>query len=48
MEHASANGVMELQQRLNNPDTAAALNRLLDRIESLEQAVTTLTNRVHW
>lgn len=33
----------ELQVRLNQPEMAHALNRLLDRIDSLEQAVTTLT-----
>lgn len=34
-----SNGVASLQARLNEPQTAAALNRLLDRIETLEQTV---------
>ena len=34
-----SNGVATLQARLNEPQTAAALNRLLDRIETLEQTV---------
>jgi uncharacterized protein YjgD (DUF1641 family) len=46
MEHTSANGVIDLQHRINHPDTSAALIRLLDRIESLEQAVTTLAEMV--
>ncbi|MEZ4513400.1 MAG: DUF1641 domain-containing protein [Chloroflexota bacterium] len=34
-----SNGVASLQARLNEPQTAAAINRLLDRIETLEQTV---------
>lgn len=44
MDTARTNGVSTLQARLNEPATAASINRLLDRIEELEQAVTTLTN----
>ena len=40
------NGAAVLQDRLNDPGTTAVLNRLLDRIEALEQAVTTLTDTV--
>ncbi|MEZ4660890.1 MAG: hypothetical protein R2911_25345 [Caldilineaceae bacterium] len=46
METAHTNGVNALQDRLNEPATAASINRLLDRIEELEQAVTTLTSTI--
>lgn len=45
MNGITQNGA-ELQVRLNQPEMAYALNRLLDRIDSLEQAVTTLTATV--
>jgi uncharacterized protein YjgD (DUF1641 family) len=37
--HASPNGTARLEERLNNPDTAQALNRLLDRLDTIEEAV---------
>lgn len=37
--HAPANGTARLEERLNNPDTAQALNRLLDRLDTIEEAV---------
>ncbi len=37
--HASTNGAAHLEERLNNPDTAQALNRLLDRLDTIEEAV---------
>lgn len=40
----SQNGVATLQARLNEPQTAAALNRLLDRIDTLEQTVSRLAD----
>ena len=46
MDTVHTNGVNALQARLNEPATAASINRLLDRIEELEQAVTTLTNTI--
>lgn len=46
MDQATQNGTIDLNARINNPDTAAALNRLLDRIDALEQTVTTLTNTI--
>lgn len=33
------NGAATLEERLNNPDTAQALNRLLDRLDTIEEAV---------
>lgn len=33
------NGVASLQNRLDNPETAQALNRLLDRLDTIEEAV---------
>lgn len=42
MNGIAPNGT-ELQVRLNQPEMALALNRLLDRIDTLEQAVSTLT-----
>lgn len=44
---AGAQGAADaLQQRLNDPDTVAALTRLLDRIDSLEQTVDKLADAV--
>ena len=37
--HAPTNGTARLEDRLNNPDTAQALNRLLDRLDTIEEAV---------
>lgn len=37
--HAPTNGTARLEERLNNPDTAEALNRLLDRLDTIEDAV---------
>lgn len=48
-EHANnihTNGALTVLERVNQPDTAAALNRLLDRIDALEQAVTTLADTI--
>ncbi|MCA9993928.1 MAG: hypothetical protein KDE29_23270, partial [Anaerolineales bacterium] len=42
MENGHIDGTLTLQQRLNDPQTAAALTRLLDRIDTLEQTVNTL------
>jgi uncharacterized protein YjgD (DUF1641 family) len=39
MADSHTNGAATLQERLNDPDTAAALNRLIDRIDTLESAV---------
>jgi uncharacterized protein YjgD (DUF1641 family) len=36
------NGTPSLEKRLHEPDTAAALNRLLDRLDTIERAVDTL------
>lgn len=33
------NGAVSLQNRLDNPETAQALNRLLDRLDTIEEAV---------
>ncbi len=41
---ADANGVDALQVRLNDPGTVDALNRLLDRIDTLEESVDKLSN----
>lgn len=46
MDSNNTNGALAFQERLNDPDTVAALNRLLDRIDALEQAVTVLTETV--
>jgi hypothetical protein len=46
MDSHHANGVLALQERLNDPDTVDTLNRLLDRIGALEQAVTVLAETV--
>ena len=46
MDQTSQNGAVDLNSRINNPETAAALNRLLDRIDALEQAVGSLTDAV--
>lgn len=35
----SSNGTVALEERLNNPDTARALNRLLDRLDTIEATV---------
>lgn len=43
---ADAQSADALQQRLNDPDTVAALTRLLDRIDSIEQTVDQLANAV--
>ena len=42
----SVNGTAVLQQKLNDPNTVAALTRLLDRIDSLEQTVNTLATTI--
>jgi len=36
------NGAVSLEQRLDNPETAQALNRLLDRLDTIEEAVAKL------
>jgi uncharacterized protein YjgD (DUF1641 family) len=38
----SPNGTEELRKRLRDPETARALNRLLDRLDTIEQAIDTL------
>lgn len=43
MEGASPNGTAQFEIRLNNPDTATALNRLLDRMDALENAMQQLS-----
>lgn len=40
------NGTVDLNARINNPDTAAAIDRLLYRIDELEQTVNTITNMI--
>lgn len=35
----STNGTTSLEERLNNPETAEALHRLLDRLDTIEEAV---------
>lgn len=40
--HAPPTGTARLEDRLNNPDTAQALNRLLDRLDTIEEAVAKL------
>ncbi len=37
-EHSS-NGTVRIEERLSQPDTAAALNRLLDRLDTIEEAI---------
>ncbi len=44
---AGAPSADALQQRLNDPDTVAALTRLLDRIDSIEQTVDKLADAVN-
>lgn len=46
MDTTHTNGAVALQERLNDPETTATLNRLLDRIDTLEQTVATLTDTV--
>ena len=46
MQNLPINGSATLQAKLNEPQTVAALTRLLDRIESLEQTVNTLADLV--
>jgi hypothetical protein len=46
MDSHNANGALALQERLNDPNTVDTLNRLLDRIGALEQAVTVLAETV--
>lgn len=43
MENGHIAGTLTLQQRLHDPQTVAALTRLLDGIDTLEQTVNTLT-----
>ena len=43
---ATKNGSHVLQEKLENPAVVASLNRLLDRIEALEESVTTLHNTI--
>ncbi len=42
MDNATSNGKTSLQARLEEPQVLAAMNRLLDRIDSLEETVDTL------
>ena len=44
MAELNTNGATSLQLRLNEPMTNAALNRLLDRVETLEKAVSRLAD----
>lgn len=44
MAELNTNGATSLQLRLNEPTTNAALNRLLDRVETLEKAVSRLAD----
>lgn len=44
MAEINTNGATSLQLRLNEPTTNAALNRLLDRVETLEKAVSRLAD----
>ncbi len=46
MERTDTNGAATLQQHLNEPDTMATLQRLLDRITTLEETMATVTNTV--
>jgi uncharacterized protein YjgD (DUF1641 family) len=41
MEHTHVNGTGVLQERLAEPETAAALNRLLDRVDAIDRAMAT-------
>jgi hypothetical protein len=41
-EHGHENGTPDLQERLHDPETARALNRLLDRLDTVERAVATI------
>ncbi|MCB0065078.1 MAG: DUF1641 domain-containing protein [Caldilineaceae bacterium] len=43
MESVSQNGSPSLEARLNNPETASALNRLLDRMDAIEAAMQQLS-----
>ncbi len=44
--HTNSNGAASLQQKLNDPHVATVLNRLLDRIDALEQTVNRLADIV--
>lgn len=44
MDATNLNGTISLQARLNEPNMAMALNRLLDRVETLEKAVSRLAD----
>lgn len=46
MEGASPNGTTQFEARINNPDMASALNRLLDRMDALETAMNQLNSTV--
>lgn len=39
----SENGVASLEERLNEPDTAEALHRILDRLDAIEEAVDSIS-----
>jgi len=43
----SSNGTAELQKRLQEPETAEALHRLLDRLDAIERAIDTLDRLEH-
>ena len=46
MENGQMNGLAMLEQRVNEPQTAAMLGRLLDRLERVESAVNRLADLV--
>jgi hypothetical protein len=46
MKNENGDGLQSLQAKLNEPQTAASLNRLMDRLDSLEQAVNSLTEMI--
>ena len=46
MENGQVNGTVVLQEKLNDPQVADVLSRLLDRIDSLEKTVDALTTAV--
>lgn len=46
MDGTSPNGTAQFEARINNPDMASALNRLLDRMDSLETAMQQLNATV--
>ncbi|HIP71367.1 MAG TPA: hypothetical protein EYH05_08240, partial [Anaerolineae bacterium] len=46
MENGQVSGVVTLQEKLNDPQVAGVLVRLLDRMDSLEKAVDALATAV--